>query len=271
MHTKDLKVAVIGTGNMGQALLGGMLRVGITKPELVVASDADPVRLKRVSDEYGVRTVPSNLEAVKEAEVVLLAVKPQNLPEIHKELHGRLNEHQAVISILAGVTEAKLLDAFGEGPTIVRVMPNLPALIGEGMSVIADVEGDPELIEMVKVILETVGEVIILPEKYMDAVTALSGTGPGFLYYCVEMMARGGEAIGLPREAARWMAKKTVIGASHLLEKSGETPEELRFRVTSPGGTTEAGIKALEQHEFGRVFQLGLEAAARRSEELGKA
>jgi len=175
-----------------------------------------------------------------------------------------------VISVLAGVPVSKLQEALGEGPTIVRVMPNLPALIGQGMSVVASDCGEPSQIELVKSILETVGEVVVLPEKHLDATTALSGSGPGYVYLFIEALAEAGETVGLPREAARKMAERTFIGACRLLETSSEPPEELRRRVTSPGGTTEAGLMAFEELGLRDIFKAALERSTERAAELGR-
>jgi pyrroline-5-carboxylate reductase len=270
MERKNLKVAVIGAGNMGEALIGGMLHAGLTSKDRIVASDAASDRLKRIGDSLGIRCVKNNLEAVRDAEVILLAVKPQNLPSIREELQGRLTEKQLVISILAGVPVAKLRAALGEGPAIVRVMPNLPALIGQGMSVVAGDSAEAGHIELAQAILSTVGEVVVLPESRLDAVTALSGSGPGYVYLFIECLAEAGEAVGLPREAARQMAIKTFVGACQLMDSSDETPEELRRRVTSPGGTTEAGIKAFEELGLRDTFKAALERSTERARELGR-
>ena len=149
-------------------------------------------------------------------------------------------------------------------------MPNLPALIGQGMSVVANDTGEPEQIQLVKSILETVGNVIALPEKNLDAVTAMAGSGPGYVYLFIEALAEAGATVGLPPEASRKMAQQTFIGACRLLECSDEPPEELRRRVTSPGGTTEAGVQAFEELGLREIFQKALKQSTQRAEELGR-
>ena len=270
MQGQDFTMAVLGVGNMGEALLGGVLRAGITPKERVIVYDASAERLAKIAEQFGVRAATGCVEAAADSEVVLLAVKPQNLPAIQKELQGKFHAGQLVISILAGMPVSKLRAALGPEPTIVRVMPNLPALIGQGMSVVADDAAEPEQVELVKSILATVGGVVALPEKHLDAVTAVSGSGPGFVYLFIEALAEAGEAAGLPREESRKMAAQTFIGACQLLERSGEPPEELRRRVTSPGGTTEAGIQAFEELRLRDVFRAAIERSTRRAEELGR-
>ncbi len=270
MRPKNFNMAVIGVGNMGEALLGGVLRAGITTKERIVVSDIDPERLEKVTVTFGVRGVPSNAEAVEEAQVVLLAVKPQNLQALAEQLGEDLVASQLVISILAGVPVSKLQAVLSVEPTIVRVMANLPALVGEGMFAVAGDTAEQPQIELVKAILETSGEVIVLPEKHLDAVTALAGSGPGYVYLFIEALAEAGEAVGLPREAARRMARRTFIGACRLLETSGEPPEELRRRVTSPGGTTEAGLKAFEELGLRDIFKAAIQRSTQRATELGQ-
>ena len=252
------------------ALLGGVIRAGITPKERIVGCDVSEDQLRKAAEGFGVRTSSDSAEAVGDAEVILLAVKPQNLPDIEKQLGGTLKSNQLVISVLAGVPVARLKKALGEGPTIVRTMPNLPALIGEGMSVVANDAGDADQIHLVETILQTVGEVVLLSEKHLDAVTALSGSGPGYVYLFVEAMAEAGAAIGLPEEQAKTMARKTFIGACQLMETSGETPEELRRRVTSPGGTTAAGIQSFEEQGLREIFAKALKRSAERAAELGR-
>jgi len=263
-------MAVIGVGNMGEALLGGVIRAGMTTRDRIVVSDADPARLEKVAEAFGVRQARNNAAAIEDAQVVLLAVKPQNLHAVAEQIGDELAEDQLLISVLAGVPVSKLRTLLGVETTIVRVMPNLPALIGQGMSVIAGDSAEPSQIELVKAILETVGEVAVLPEKHLDAVTALSGSGPGYVYLFAEALAEAGEAVGLPREAARQMARRTFIGACRLLETSEQQPEELRRRVTSPGGTTEAGLKAFEELGLRDIFKAALQRSTERATKLGK-
>jgi len=270
MQPRNFTLAVIGAGNMGQALLAGVLRSGITSKERIVVSDIEPARLDKVVQSFGVRSASSNAKAVEEAQVILLAVKPQNLQAVAEQIGDELVGEQLLISILAGVPVSRLRSLLGPEVSVVRVMPNLPALIGQGMSVVAADAADPSQIELVRAILETVGEVVVLPEKHLDAVTALSGSGPGYVYLFVEALAEAGEAVGLPREAARQMARRTFIGACRLLETSSELPEELRRRVTSPGGTTEAGLKVFEELGLRDLFKAAIQRSTDRATELGR-
>lgn len=269
MQPRNFTMAVIGTGNMGEALLGGVIRAGITTKDRIFVSDIDPKRLDRVVESFGVRPASSNAKAVEEAQVILLAVKPQNLQAVAEQIADELVGEQLLISVLAGVPVFKLQALLGAEATIIRVMPNLPALIGQGMSVVAD-SAEPSQIELVKAILETVGDVVVLPEKHLDAVTALSGSGPGYVYLFVEALAEAGEAVGLPHEAALQMARKTFIGACQLLEQSEEPPEALRRRVTSPGGTTEAALQAFEKLGLRDIFKAAIRRSTERATELGR-
>ena len=270
MQPKNFRLSVIGAGNMGSALLGGVLSACLTSADNSVVCDIDNTRLERLTEQYGVQTSADAGEAAAQADVVLLAVKPQNLGDVSAVLRESLKEGQLVISILAGKPVQALREALGDQAVIVRVMPNLPALIGCGVSAVAEDDIDPAYLELTESILSTVGHVVRLPENLMDAVTALSGSGPGFVYLLVEAMAEAGAHVGIPRQEARSLARQTFIGACRLMEESKETPEELRRRVTSPGGTTEAGICSFEEQDIRQVFKKALEHSTSRARELGK-
>jgi pyrroline-5-carboxylate reductase len=265
-----VKIAFIGAGNMAGAIIGGVLRAGLCQPEEVTASDVDPERRRRVQALYGIRVTADNTEAAGAASTVVLAVKPQNLEAVGKDLLGNLSHDPLIISILAGASIAKIRFHLGQSLRVVRVMPNLPALVGCGMSAMASAaEVTAEDAAGARSILETVGEVVELPEELLDAVTALSGSGPGFVYRLMEAFAAAGEAVGLGRSMSEQLTAQTFLGAAKLLRETGEKAAELRARVSSPGGTTLAGLEVMEQTGIDELIRAGVTRARDRARELG--
>ncbi len=255
---------------MAEAILRGLLATKAYKPGEIVVSDASSARLTTLSKGYGVATVPSNRQAAEAASAVVIAVKPGQvagvLAECADTLHGKL-----VISIAAGVSLTSLADC-APGARIVRVMPNTPALVGQGMSVLCAAKGVTQKeMKTAKDIFAAVGRTEILTDEgLMDAVTGLSGSGPAFAYLFIEALADGGVAAGLSRDMAKQLAAQTLIGAGVMALESGEHTGELKDRVTSPGGTTIAGVFALETGGFRGVVMSAVKAAAKRSRELGE-
>jgi pyrroline-5-carboxylate reductase len=211
-----------------------------------------------------------NRAAASAAPTVLLAVKPQNLEAVGGDLNGNLASNTLVISILAGASIAKIRKNLGEGLPVVRVMPNLPALIGCGMAGIAAAPGvsDEQRTEARRM-LQTVGKVVELPEDQIDAVTALSGSGPGFVFRLMEAFTAAGESIGLSQEAAELLTRQTFLGAARLIDETGEKAADLRAKVSSPGGTTLAGLGVMEEKGIEDLVRATLEAARDRARELG--
>ncbi|MGB3557042.1 MAG: pyrroline-5-carboxylate reductase [Geitlerinemataceae cyanobacterium] len=268
------KLGIIGGGVMAEALLSRMLRAKTYSPKEVLVSEPQPHRRDLLAQTYGVQTTTDNQTVLASSEVVLLAVKPQVFEAIAADVANAsiLPEGRAplVISILAGVTLSKLEAAFPEKP-IVRAMPNTPATIGAGMTAIAPgVYADDEALQQARNILEVVGEVVDVPESLMDAVTGLSGSGPGYVAIVIEALTDGGVAAGLPRSIAARLALQTVLGTALMIVKSGMHPAQLKDRVTSPGGTTIAGIAELEKAGVRSAFIEAIQAASRRSQELGR-
>jgi len=270
MGLRNFTLGIIGVGNMGEALLGGVIRSELTPKNQIFLYDVNGDRLERVVQKYGVRKTKSSVEVVQESHVVLIGVKPQDLTSLGEEIEKELEPSHLIISILAGVPVSKIRIVLGAEPAIVRIMPNLPALVGHGISVVANDTAEQSQVELVKAILEPVGEVVDLPEEYLDAVTALSGSGPGFVCLFIEALADAGVAVGLPQEAAQQMAMKTFMGTSQLLDFLGESPGGLRQRVTSKGGTTEAGLKTFEEQGLRSIFKAALGNSTRRAQELGQ-
>jgi pyrroline-5-carboxylate reductase len=262
------QLSLIGGGVMGEALLSRLLARQIYSPADVLVSEPAPQRRDFLAQTYGVRVTDDNRAALN-AEVLLLAIKPQVFAEVVAQL-APITTPLLVISILAGVPLSQLEAAFPHCPAI-RTMPNTPATVGAGMTAIAAGQRvQPQHLETCHQLLATVGDVVEVPERLMDAVTGLSGSGPAYVAIAIEALADGGVAAGLPRAIAAQLALKTVLGTSQLLAESGMHPAELKDRVTSPGGTTIAGITELEKAGMRSALISAVTAAARRSQELGR-
>ncbi|NJK37649.1 MAG: pyrroline-5-carboxylate reductase [Oscillatoriales cyanobacterium RM1_1_9] len=269
------KLGLIGGGVMGEALLSRLLDQNLYGASEVLVSEPQVQRRDFLMNQYGIATTANNLEAIQATEALLLAIKPQIFSTLATEL-ASLEQSSAgiasgiVISILAGVTLAQLETAFPRRP-VIRVMPNTPATVGAGISAIAPgtLVQPPHLL-LAKQIFATVGDVVEVPEYLMDAVTGLSGSGPGYVAVFIEALTDGGVAAGLPRAIAMQLALQTVRGTAELLLQSGLHPAELKDRVTSPGGTTIAGIAQLEQAGFRSALIEAVKTACERSRELGR-
>jgi pyrroline-5-carboxylate reductase len=259
-------IGFLGGGNMAEALIKGMIRSGMKD---IMVSEPREERREYLEKTYGARATPDNKEVVKRCNPVILAVKPQNMDEVTAEIAGFISGDKLIVSIAAGIT-LSYLSARLKTSKIVRVMPNTPALVQEGISVLSMCEciHDKEM-SLVRDIFMSVGKVIVLPEKYMDAVTALSGSGPAFFALFAEAMTDAGVKMGLTEDTASELAAQTFIGTGKLLE-TGMPPNKLREMVTSPGGTTAAGLRAFEERGFGDMVLAVIEAAVKRSKELGR-
>lgn len=261
---------VIGGGMMGEALIARLLDQGIFAPGAVVVSDPQASRREVLHHTYGVQTTADNQAVMDAAETVLLAIKPQLLTAVAAGLTPPKTEHPLLLSILAGASLARLGQAF-PGWAVVRAMPNTPATVGAGVTALAAGDGvSAEQRSQARTIFASVGTVVEVPESQMDAVTALSGSGPGYMALVVEALADGGVAVGLPRAIALELAIATVRGTGELLHQGNLHPAVLKDRVTSPGGTTIAGIAALEAGGLRSALMEAVRAAHRRSQELGQ-
>ncbi|MFG1812064.1 pyrroline-5-carboxylate reductase [Streptomyces sp. NPDC049040] len=260
-------VAVLGTGKIGEALLSGMIRAGWEAADLLVTARrkdrADELRAR-----YGIEPV-DNAEAAKSADTLILAVKPQDMSALLDELAPHVAADRLVISAAAGIPTTFFEDRLAEGTAVVRVMPNTPVLVDEGMSVIsAGRYADESHLARTEAIFQPVGKTLRVPEKHQDAATALSGSGPAYFYYLVEAMTDAGILLGLPRSQAHDLIVQSAIGAAVMLRDSGEHPVKLREAVTSPAGTTINAIRELENHGVRAALLAALEAARDRSREL---
>jgi pyrroline-5-carboxylate reductase len=262
---------VIGGGMMGEALIVRLLEQNIFAPGAVVVSDPQAARREVLHHSYGVQTTADNQAVIDAAEIVLLAIKPQMLTVVARQLQPP-PQHRSplLLSILAGTTLARLQEAF-PGWAVVRAMPNTPATVGAGVTALAAGAGvNSDQLAQARTIFASVGTVVEVPEAQMDAVTALSGSGPGYLALVVEALADGGVAVGLPRATALELAIATVRGTGELLHQGDLHPAVLKDRVTSPGGTTIAGIGALEAGGLRSALIEAVKAAYVRSKELGQ-
>lgn len=266
-----MKIGFIGGGNMGEAMLAAVLAKALAKPASISVSDVSSSRLDHLKKQYSVTVTPNNVEAVSGKDIVIMAVKPQNLPEVMKELKGKLQYNQLVLSIIAGAKISTISEGLGHN-AVVRAMPNTPAQIGEGMSVwTATPEVTNEQKQSAKAVLGAMGrELYVEDEAYLDMATAISGSGPAYFFLMVEVLVEAAIEIGLPRDMAQELVVQTMLGSSKFIQSSGEAPSVLRQKVTSPGGTTAAALAQFEKGAFGELVKRVVKAAYERAKELGK-
>lgn len=262
-----MTVAILGAGVMGEALLSGLVRAGWRAEDLLV-TERRPERGKELVERYGVDYV-ANPVAAERADTLLVVVKPQDMGALMTEIAPHVRRGQLVVSLAAGITTGYIESRLPEGVAVVRVMPNTPALVDEGMSAIAPgAHCDDGHLHQAEDLLRATGRVVRVPEKQLDAVTAISGTGPAYVFYVVEAMIEAGVHLGLPRTTATDMVVQTLVGSAKLLRETGEHPTVLRERVTSPGGTTAAAVRVLEEGRVRADFLAAIEAARNRSRAL---
>ena len=265
----DEKVAILGAGKMGEALLSGLLRAG-RHPEDIVFTERHAERTKLLEQTYDVRGV-STAAAAEQADTLLVAVKPQEMTALLDELSAAVTPDNLVITIAAGIPTQFLEQRLATGTPVVRVMSNTPVFVDQAMSAIAaGAHAGEEHLARTEALLRPVGKVIRVPESQLDAVTALSGSGPAYFFYLVEAMIDAGILLGLPRAVAAELIVQTAVGSAQMLRDSGEHPVQLREAVTSPGGTTIAAIRELENHGVRAALLAALEAARDRSRELAQ-
>ena len=269
-NSSGYPLAILGAGVMGETVLSGLLRAG-WHADQIVATDRRPERRQELAARYGIQML-ENTEAVAEAETVILVVKPQDMRDLLAEIAESLKPGALVVSLAAGVDTVFIESRLPEGVAVVRVMPNTPAQVDEGMAAISPgSHSTQDHLDRVTEILSATGRVITVPERYQDAVTAISGTGPAYLFFVVEAMIEAGVHLGLPRDTATELVVQTMLGSAKLLRETGEHPTVLRERVTSPGGTTAAAVRQLEDHKVRAAFLVAMEAARDRSRELAAA
>jgi len=263
------QVAILGAGVMGETLLSGLIRAGRRTADLMVG-EKRPERAREHDERYGVEVL-GNVEAARKADTLALVVKPQDMEDLLKEIAPVVRPGQLVVSLAAGITTAFIEAHLPEGAAVVRVMPNTPALVDEGMAAISrGSHCDEEHLVEAESLMASTGKVIRVPERQQDAVTAISGSGPGYIFFVVESMIEAGVHLGLPRATATELVVQTVVGSAKLIRETGEHPTVLRERVTSPAGTTAAAIRELEDHKVRAAFLTAIEAARDRSRALAE-
>jgi len=260
-------VAVLGVGVMGSTLLAGLLRSGREAADLIITG-RNAERAQELAGTYGVRLM-SNVDAAAGADTLVLVVKPQDMDGLLAEISAHVRPGALVVSLAAGITTGFLEERLPEGTAVVRVMPNTPALVDEGMAAISPGKHCDEVhLSEAEALLRSCGKVLRIPEKHLDAVTAISGSGPAYIFYVVEAMIEAGVLLGMPRATSTELVVQTLYGAATMLKETGQHPTVLREQVSSPGGTTMAAVRQLDDHKVRAAFVTAMEAAAKRSKEL---
>lgn len=268
---KNSTIGFVGSGNMATALVKGLVESGLYSSDRLLASDSDPQKLKELTEKFGIKGYSSNRELVGGCTIIVLAVKPQVIREVLEEVRDGIRGDHLVISIAAGIPMAMIHSIVGSHIPLIRVMPNTPALIQKGISALAPGElVTPEQMKVAEEIFNAVGETVVVEEEMMDSVTAMSGSGPGYIFRIMEALVEAGEKLGFDRETATRLVVQTTLGAAHLAKESEKSLPQLREMVTSPGGTTAAALDVFERMGLGKVIQGGVEAARKRGAELGK-
>jgi pyrroline-5-carboxylate reductase len=266
-----LKIGFLGAGKMATALAKGFVRAELVVPREIIAADPFAAARKYFTSEIGARIAASNLELAQAATVLILATKPDQVAGVLAEISGAFTKKHLLISIAAGVTLAKLEASLPAGARVIRVMPNTPALVGEGASAFAlGKNASVADAELAKKLLSAVGIAFQVKESLLDAVTGLSGSGPAYVYQFIEALSDGGVASGLPRDIATKLAAQTVLGGAKMVLETGEHPGALKDQVTSPGGTTIEGLHALEKGRMRATVISAVRAATEKSKKLGQ-
>ena len=268
---KDKLLGFIGAGNMAEAMIRGIIQNQVVQPDQIIASDLSDERKARLSSAFDIRIAADNTSLVDQSSVIFLAVKPQAVPAVLKDISANTGSEKLLISIAAGVPVKTLADGLPKGPRIVRTMPNTPATVMEGaMAIASDSPARPEDLETVETLFRPIGRTVRIEEKLIDAVTGLSGSGPAYVFMILEALADGGVKMGLPRDVAETLAAQTLMGSAKLFLETRTNPGQLKCMVTSPGGTTISGIHELEKGGLRASLMNAVEAATIRSMELGK-
>jgi pyrroline-5-carboxylate reductase len=264
-------IAFLGAGNMAEALIKGLLRAGTARPDAIIATGRRSERMDELQRVYGVRVTSDNLTAAREADVVVLSVKPQAMDKLLVQVAPALDPRKLVISVAAGVPIAALERKLGAGARIIRTMPNTPSLVGAGACALSRGEhASDEDLAVATRIFQAVGITTVVDENLLDAVTGLSGSGPAYIFLVIEALSDAGVKVGLPRYTAQKLAAQTVLGSAQLLIETGTHPGQLKDQVTSPGGTAIAGLHTLEAGGLRTTLINAVEAATRRAKELGE-
>ena len=268
---KDKQVGFVGAGNMGEALIKGLLKGRLCRADQIICSDIRPERQKAMRETYGVKTTSNNSDVVKRSDIIVLAVKPQILKQVVGEIAKYFEPSKLVISIAAGVAMEAIESCAKQELKLIRVMPNICVSVGEGISAIASGKHATKEDRMVaKAIFDSAGRSIFVEEDLLDAVTGLSGSGPAYIFLIIDALADAGVKVGLSRSDALLLASQTVLGSAKLLIETGEHPGRLKDMVTSPGGTAIAGLHTLEEGGLRTTLINAVEVATQRSKVLGE-
>jgi pyrroline-5-carboxylate reductase len=271
MATSNERIGFIGSGNMATALVKGLIESKVYKKDRLSASDKDATALNRLSEQFGIKSFSQNTELVRNCDIVVLSVKPQNMRDVLNEIKEEVRDDHLFISIAAGIPLRLIHSIIDRDIPLVRVMPNTPALIQKGISAISGgTWAEKKHMATARTIFNSVGETVDVDESMMDAVTALSGSGPGYVFRILECIVEAGIQIGLGEDIALELAVQTFLGAAQLAKSSEESLETLRERVTSPGGTTAAGLRVFEELGLENTIIKAIKTANQRSIELGK-
>ena len=264
-----MKLSFIGCGNMGMAMLKGILAKGIVDKCDIMISENTPDLLKKVCDDLGVLGTLDNSKAAKHGDVIVLAVKPQGYEAVIKGIKDDVNDEQIIVTIAAGKTMAWIEEVFGKSVKVIRTMPNTPALVQEGMTgVCANEKVSSEELEKVITLLEGFGNVGVVPENLIDVVTAVSGSSPAYVFMMIEAMTRAASAMGMEKEQAKNFAAQAVLGSAKMVLETDTSPEELRERVCSPGGTTIEAVRVLEEKEMPKSIAEAMKACVDKAKKL---
>ena len=268
---KDRSLGFIGAGNMAEAMIRGIIQNQVVLPDRILASDISDERREHITGIFGIETSKDNPSLVDQSNVIFLAVKPQAVPKVLADVGGGMGPDKLLVSIVAGVPISTLSAGLPKGPRIVRTMPNTPMTVMEGaMAIASDSPALPEDLKTVETLFRPLGSTVRIEEKLIDAVTGLSGSGPAYVFMILEALADGGVKMGLPRDVAETLAAQTLLGSAKLFLETRMNPGQLKCMVTSPGGTTIAGIHELEKGSLRASLMNAVESATKRSIALGK-
>jgi len=270
LNSMNSTIGFIGAGNMNSAIIGGLIKSGMSPEQVIVSNPSNP-KLTHLAETFGVKTTSDNKAVAEQADVIIIGVKPHYVADVCAEISD-LVSNTLIISVAAGVSMLKIAEHFTPSQAIIRVMPNTPSLVGKGATGLCpNPHASSEQTQMAKSIFETVGITeVINDEALMDLVTAISGSGPAYFFYIIEAMVKEAVQQGMPEEQAKALIYQTAAGAAEMLQQSDLSPEQLRKNVTSPGGTTAAALDSLTQDDVSRSIQRAVVAAVRRGNELGK-
>lgn len=264
-------IGFIGAGKMASAIIKGLLSSNTFDKNHIIAAEINDANAQKAKEHFGIEVVKDAKDAVKKADIILIATKPFVVPELLENIKNEVKQNQLIISIAAGITFEKLEKALGSDKRMVRVMPNTPALLECGMSAVCkNSSAKDEDLEIVKTIFSKIGKVISCQEKDIDAITGVSGSGPAFYYYIIDKIARAGEKLGLDYQTALTLSAQTALGAAKMIQETGNTPEELITAVTTPGGTTAEGNKVLNESNIADILFETVQKTAEKSAQMSK-